>query len=116
MTLKKTLTILGSDTSGGAGMQADLKTFQEHGTYGMVALTVVVTMDPNGGHTTSHLCQLIYYKNKLTQLFQQELMPLRQGCSQQRKLSVLSERLSQIQALQMLSSILLWYVKGTMKY
>ncbi len=48
MALKKTLTIAGSDTSGGAGMQADLKTFQEHGTYGMVALTVVVTMDPNG--------------------------------------------------------------------
>lgn len=48
MSLKKTLTIAGSDTSGGAGMQADLKTFQEHGTYGMVALTVVVTMNPNG--------------------------------------------------------------------
>ncbi|OCS86726.1 bifunctional hydroxymethylpyrimidine kinase/phosphomethylpyrimidine kinase [Caryophanon latum] len=51
MTLHKTLTIAGSDTSGGAGMQADLKTFQEHGTYGMVALTVVVTMDPT---TWSH--------------------------------------------------------------
>ena len=51
MALKKTLTIAGSDTSGGAGMQADLKTFQEHGTYGMVALTVVVTMDPK---TWSH--------------------------------------------------------------
>ena len=49
--LKKTLTIAGSDTSGGAGMQADLKAFQEHGTYGMVALTVVVTMDPK---TWSH--------------------------------------------------------------
>ena len=48
MALPKTLTIAGSDTSAGAGMQADLKTFQEHGTYGMVALTVVVTMDPNG--------------------------------------------------------------------
>ena len=48
MTLPKTLTIAGSDTSAGAGMQADLKAFQEHGTYGMVALTVVVTMDPNG--------------------------------------------------------------------
>lgn len=46
MTLKKILTIAGSDTSGGAGIQADLKTFQEHGTYGMTALTVVVTMDP----------------------------------------------------------------------
>jgi pyridoxine kinase len=47
MTLKKTLTIAGSDTSGGAGIQADLKTFQEHGVYGMTALTTVVTMDPN---------------------------------------------------------------------
>lgn len=46
MTMKKTLTIAGSDTSGGAGIQADLKTFQEHGTYGMTAVTVVVTMDP----------------------------------------------------------------------
>lgn len=47
MELKKTLTIAGSDTSGGAGIQADLKTFQEHGTYGMTAVTVVVTMDPD---------------------------------------------------------------------
>ena len=35
----------GSDTSAGAGMQADLKTFQELDTYGMVALTSIVTMD-----------------------------------------------------------------------
>ena len=49
MSLKKTLTIAGSDTSGGAGIQADLKTFQEHGTYGMNALTVIVTMDPEKG-------------------------------------------------------------------
>ena len=47
MPLKKTLTIAGSDTSGGAGIQADLKTFQEHGTYGMTAVTVIVTMDPD---------------------------------------------------------------------
>jgi len=47
MRLKKTLTIAGSDTSGGAGIAADLKTFQEHGTYGMTALTVIVTMDPD---------------------------------------------------------------------
>lgn len=56
MTLKKTLTIAGSDTSAGAGMQADLKAFQEHGTYGMVALTVVVTMDPkNWSHSVTPL-------------------------------------------------------------
>lgn len=50
MTIKKVLTIAGSDTSGGAGMQADIKTFQELGTYGMTALTCIVTMDPNGWH------------------------------------------------------------------
>jgi pyridoxine kinase len=46
MTMKKALTIAGSDTSGGAGIQADLKTFQELGVYGMTALTVIATMDP----------------------------------------------------------------------
>ncbi|PAV28240.1 bifunctional hydroxymethylpyrimidine kinase/phosphomethylpyrimidine kinase [Virgibacillus profundi] len=47
MTMKKTLTLAGSDSSGGAGIQADLKTFQEHGVYGMNALTSIVTMDPD---------------------------------------------------------------------
>ena len=45
MALKKVLTIAGSDKSAGAGMQADLKTFQELDVYGMVALTSIVTMD-----------------------------------------------------------------------
>lgn len=45
MALKKVLTIAGSDTSAGAGIQADLKTFQELDVYGMVALTSIVTMD-----------------------------------------------------------------------
>lgn|SRR5690606_32988054 len=48
MTMKKALTLAGSDTSGGAGIQADLKTFQEHGVYGMNALTSIVTMNPKG--------------------------------------------------------------------
>jgi pyridoxine kinase len=43
----KALTIAGSDTSGGAGMQADLKTFQERGVFGMTALTVIVAQDPH---------------------------------------------------------------------
>jgi len=45
--MNKALTIAGSDTSGGAGIQADLKTFQELGVYGMTALTVIVAMDPH---------------------------------------------------------------------
>lgn len=47
MAVYKALTIAGSDSSGGAGIQADLKTFQEYGVYGMTALTTIVTMDPN---------------------------------------------------------------------
>ena len=43
----KALSVAGSDTSGGAGIQADLKTFQELGIYGMTALTVIVAMDPH---------------------------------------------------------------------
>ncbi|RFU70889.1 bifunctional hydroxymethylpyrimidine kinase/phosphomethylpyrimidine kinase [Peribacillus saganii] len=49
MTMKKALTIAGSDSSGGAGIQADLKTFQELGVYGMTALTTIVSMDPKNG-------------------------------------------------------------------
>jgi phosphomethylpyrimidine kinase len=45
--LYKALTIAGSDASGGAGIQADLKTFQNYGVYGMSALTVLVAMDYN---------------------------------------------------------------------
>jgi len=46
--MKKAMTLAGSDSSGGAGIQADLKTFQELGVYGMTALTVIVAMDPDG--------------------------------------------------------------------
>ncbi len=44
--LHKAMTIAGSDTSGGAGMAADLKTFEELGVYGMTALTCIVAQDP----------------------------------------------------------------------
>ncbi len=46
MAVKKVLTVAGSDCSGGAGIQADLKTFQERDVYGMSVLTVLVAMRP----------------------------------------------------------------------
>lgn len=45
--MKKVLTIAGSDSTGGAGIQADLKTFQEFGVFGFSSLTSIVTMDPD---------------------------------------------------------------------
>ena len=45
----KLATIAGSDASGGAGLEADLKTFQEYGGYGMAAITLVATLkSPQG--------------------------------------------------------------------
>lgn len=54
-TPKLTLTIAGNDASGGAGIAADLKTFAEYGTYGIAALTVIATMDPetNWSHSVT---------------------------------------------------------------
>lgn len=39
------LTIAGSDPSGGAGLQADLKTFQRHGVYGMSVVTLLTVQN-----------------------------------------------------------------------
>ncbi len=44
--IHKVLTIAGSDTSGGAGLEADLKTFTEYGTFGQCVITTIVSMDP----------------------------------------------------------------------
>lgn len=43
-----TLSIAGTDPSGGAGMQADLKTFSALGTYGMSIVTAVVAQSTQG--------------------------------------------------------------------
>ena len=43
----KALTIAGLDVSGEAGLNADLRTFEEFGVYGMSVLTVVVACDPD---------------------------------------------------------------------
>ncbi len=46
--MKKVLTIAGSDSSGGAGIQADLKTFAAFGVYGMSVITAVTAQNTQG--------------------------------------------------------------------
>ena len=46
--MKNVLTIAGSDSCGGAGIQADLKTFSAHGVYGMSVITAVTAQNTQG--------------------------------------------------------------------
>lgn len=49
------LTIAGTDPSGGAGIQADLKTFQELQSYGMSIITSIVAQNTTGVQDVHHV-------------------------------------------------------------
>jgi hydroxymethylpyrimidine/phosphomethylpyrimidine kinase len=58
----KTLTIAGSDSGGGAGIQADLKTFSAIGTYGMSVITAVTAQNTCGVFDVEELSNKIIKK------------------------------------------------------
>ena len=47
----KVLIIAGSDSSGGAGIQADIKTVSALGSYAMTAITAVTSQNTRGVHS-----------------------------------------------------------------
>lgn len=52
--MKKILSIGGSDTSGGGGIEADIKTFERYDEFNVVAIENIVTMNPNNWHVAQY--------------------------------------------------------------
>ncbi|MBE9913281.1 bifunctional hydroxymethylpyrimidine kinase/phosphomethylpyrimidine kinase [Paenibacillus donghaensis] len=79
--IKKVLTVAGSDSSGGAGLEADLKTFEEYGTFGFCAITSIVTMDEdkNWHHEVEPINPELVYKQIKTVLSGGKLDALKTG-------------------------------------
>lgn len=55
ISIARALTIAGSDSSAGAGIQADLKTFAALGVYGLSALTAITAQNTRGVHSVMEL-------------------------------------------------------------
>lgn len=63
MKIRTVLTIAGSDSGGGAGIQADLKTFMDHDVYGMSVITAVTAQNSCGVHAVELVSpQLVEYQ------------------------------------------------------
>lgn len=67
--MKKVLTIAGSDCSGGAGIQADLKTITAHGCYGMSVITALTAQNTTGVYGIE-ACSVDFVRNQLECVFE----------------------------------------------
>lgn len=56
------LSIAGSDSSGGAGIQADIKTFSALGVYGATAITAITAQNTSGVISQFHLSPKLVYE------------------------------------------------------
>lgn len=66
--MKTVLTIAGSDCSGGAGIQADLKTFEAFGVYGASVITVLTAQNTKGV-TDIYPIDCLFVKKQLEAIF-----------------------------------------------
>lgn len=62
------LTIAGSDSGGGAGIQADLKTFYARGVHGLSAITAITSQNTRGVSAV-HAVPLAHIRSQLAALF-----------------------------------------------
>lgn len=67
--MPKVLTIAGSDCSGGAGIQADLKTMAAHGCYGMSAITALTAQNTRGVYGVVN-CEPNFVEDQIDCIFQ----------------------------------------------
>lgn len=66
--MKKVLTIAGSDCSGGAGIQADLKTIIAHKCYGMSVITALTAQNTTGVYGIED-CSVDFVQNQIDCIF-----------------------------------------------
>ncbi len=66
--MPKVLTIAGSDCSGGAGIQADLKTFAAHKCYGMSVITALTAQNTTGVYGVEN-CTPAFIENQIDCVF-----------------------------------------------
>ncbi|MFO7666605.1 MAG: bifunctional hydroxymethylpyrimidine kinase/phosphomethylpyrimidine kinase [Desulfobacterales bacterium] len=59
--MKTALTIAGSDPSGGAGIQADLKTFHAHGVFGMSVITAITVQNTQKVYSVQEIDPVMVY-------------------------------------------------------
>jgi len=62
------LTIAGSDSGGGAGIQADLKTFHAHGVHGLSAIAAITSQNTRGV-TAVHPVPLAHVRSQIDAVF-----------------------------------------------